>query len=177
MTNHQSDTNGSLRLSRGDLVALLNEDLAREYQAIISYVIYSQTIKGAQYMNIAAELEKHAVEELSHALIIAAQIDYLGGMPIAVPETVRTSASAEAMLRFDLESETETIYHYRQRVNQCEKLGEFAIAEHIRGILVQEQDHQVALASALGVDVPNATRPLTPIDEYSRINAGIVRDL
>ena len=162
-------------ITRDKLIKKLNEDLAREYQAIIAYVVYSQMLKGAEYMNIAAELEKHAAEELSHALILAGQIDYLGGMPIATPKPVRTSANAEDMLRFDLEAETETIHHYRQRVRQCEALGEYAIAEHIRDILVQEQDHQVALASALGVEVPNATRPQTPPDTHPRVYAGITR--
>lgn len=142
-------------VTREGLVALLNEDLAGEFQAIISYVIYSQVIQGAQYMSIAAELEKHAAEELAHALIIAGQIDYLGGMPLAVPKPVKTSAKAEQMLQFDLENENETIARYRQRVRQCEALGEYAIAEHLRGILVQEQDHQIALANALGVATPN----------------------
>src|SRR6476660_1917909 len=169
MPNRHADSNGEMTVTRDDLVALLNEDLAREYQAVISYVIYSQVLKGPQYMNIAAELEKHAAEELSHALILAGQIDYLGGMPIATPKPVKTSASPEDMLRFDLEAETETIRHYRQRVNQCEALGEFAIAEHIRDILVQEQDHQVALASALGLEVPNVTKPDRALDEHSRI--------
>jgi len=177
MSSRHADSNGDMTVTRDDLVALLNEDLAREYQAVISYVIYSQVLKGPQYMNIAAELEKHAAEELSHALILAGQIDYLGGMPIAVPKPVKTSAKAEDMLRFDLEAETDTIHHYRQRVQQCEALGEYAIAEHIRDILVQEQDHQVALASALGIEVPNATRARTPLDEHSRINAGISREL
>ena len=130
-------------VTREDLVALLNEDLAGEYQAIISYVIYSQVIKGAQYMNIAAELETHAAEELAHALIIAKQIDYLGGMPLAVPKPVKTSPKAEDMLRFDLDAENETIARYRTRVRQCEALGEYAMAEQIRDILVQEQDHQI----------------------------------
>ena len=144
-------------VTREDLVNLLNEDLAGEYQAIISYVIYSQVLKGAQYMNIAAELEIHAREELSHALIISKQIDYLGGMPLTVPNPVNTSPWAEDMLRFDLENENTTILRYRQRVRQCEALGEFAIAEQIRNILVQEQDHQIALATALGVPVPNVS--------------------
>lgn len=177
MVNQHTETNGPASVTRESLVALLNDDLAREYQAVISYVIYSQVLKGPQYMNIAAELEKHAAEELSHAIILAGQIDYLGGMPVTEPKPVRTSAKAEDMLRFDLEAETETIHHYRQRVRQCEALGEYAIAEHIRGILVQEQDHQVALATALGVEVPNATKLRPPLDEHSRINAGITREL
>ena len=155
-TTHAQHEAGTV--TRDDLVALLNEDLAGEYQAIISYVIYLQVIKGAQYMNIAAELEVHAAEELSHALIIANQIDYLGGMPLAVAKPVKTSAKAEEMLRFDLDNENETIARYRQRVRQCEALGEYAIAEQIRDILVQEQDHQIALATALGVEVPNVTQ-------------------
>ena len=143
-------------VTREDLVDLLNEDLAREYQAIIGYVVYSQVIKGAQYMNIAAELEKHAGEALQHALIIAKQIDYLGGMPKVTPKPVKTSEKAEEMLRFDLENEKETIRQYRRRVRQADELNEFAIAESLRGILVEEQDHLIALATALGVDPPDA---------------------
>jgi bacterioferritin len=110
-------------------------------------------------MNVAAELERHAAEELAHALLIAGQIDYLGGMPRTVSRPVPTSAEAREMLQFDLHNENDTIRHYRQRVAQCESLGEFAIAEHIRGILVQEQDHQITLANALGIEIPNVTRP------------------
>ncbi|HEY2459712.1 MAG TPA: ferritin-like domain-containing protein [Candidatus Acidoferrum sp.] len=154
--NHSSDKSG---VTREKLIALLNEDLSREYQAVISYVVYSQVLKGAAYMNIAGELEKHAAEELSHALIISNQIDYLGGMPSVVPKPVRTSEKAEEMLQFDLENETETIRNYRQRVMQCEVLGEFSIGEHIREILLDEQDHLISLATALGKDVP-AIEPL-----------------
>ena len=141
-------------LSRKDLIALLNEDLAREYQAIIAYVVYSQVLKGAEYMNIASELEVHAGEELKHALIISNQIDYLGGMPTVQPKLVKTSEKAKDMLKFDLENESETIRNYRDRVRQCEELGEFAMAEHIREILMDEQDHLIALATALGIDSP-----------------------
>ena len=141
-------------LSRKELIDLLNEDLSREYQAIIAYVVYSQVLKGAEYMAIAGELEVHAAEELQHALILAKQIDYLGGMPTVVSKAVKTSENAEDMLRFDLDSETETIRNYRDRVRQCEALGEFAMAEQIRDILVQEQEHQIDLATALGIEVP-----------------------
>ena len=158
MMNRQSNPGNTPTVTRETLVDLLNEDLAREYQAIISYVVYSQVLKGPQYMNIAAELETHAGEELAHALIIANQIDYLGGMPKVVPKPVKTSEKAEDMLRFDLDNENETIRNYRLRVSQCEALGEYAVAEHIRDILVQEQDHQIALATALGVEIPNVSR-------------------
>jgi bacterioferritin len=146
-------------VTREQLVKLLNEDLSREYQAIIAYVVYSQVLKGAQYMNIAAELETHAAQELAHALTIAKQIDYLGGMPVVTPKPVKTSDKAEDMLRFDLENENETVRNYRERVRQCEALGEFAMAEHIRQILMIEQEHQIDLATALGVEVPDVSKP------------------
>ena len=142
-------------ISREKLAALLNEDLSREYQAIIAYVVYSQALKGAQYMNIADQLATHARQELEHALIISRQIDYLGKMPTVTPKPVRTSEDAKQMLQFDLENENETIRNYRERVRQCEALGEFAMAEQIRQILIQEQDHQIDLATALGVDPPD----------------------
>ncbi len=141
-------------ITRERLVELLNEDLAREYQAIISYVIYSQVLKGAQYMSIAAELEKHAGEELQHAITLSKQIDYFGGQPTATPKPVRTSEKAEEMLRFDLENESETVRNYRDRVRQAEALGEYALSEDLREILRQEQEHQLDLATALGIDVP-----------------------
>lgn len=141
-------------VTREQLIDALNEDLAREYQAIIAYTVYSKVIKGAEYNHIAKELEKHAVEELRHALIIAGQIDYLGGAPTTVPKPVKTSDKAKDMLKFDLDNEAETIRNYRIRVRQAESLNEFALAELLRQILVQEQDHLTDLASALGIDPP-----------------------
>lgn len=142
-------------IKREDLVKALNGDLEREYQAIIAYVNYSQVLKGAAYMNIADELAVHATEELSHALQVANHIDYLGGMPSVTPKPVKTSEKAEEMLQFDLANEVETIRQYRLRIKQAESLNEYAIAESLRTILVQEQDHLVALATALGIDPPN----------------------
>ena len=146
------------QISRDRLAELLNEDLSREYQAIIAYVVYSQVLKGAEYMNIADQLEEHAHQELQHALTISRQIDYLGKMPTVTPKPVKVSENARDMLRFDLDNENETIVNYRERVRQCEALGEFAMAEQIREILVQEQDHQIDLATALGEDVPDVGR-------------------
>lgn len=143
--------------TRQQLIDALNEDLAREYQAIIAYVIYSQTLKGAAYMAIAAELEKHAGEELAHAITVAKHIDYLGGTPVAAPLPVKQTDDAEEMLRADLENENATIRNYRQRISECEKLGEYAIAEDLREIIRQEQEHQSDLAMALGIDVPDVS--------------------
>ena len=159
MADNPATAKGATDITREQLVGLLNEDLAREYQAIIAYVVYSQVLKGAQYMSIAAELEKHAKQELEHALTIAKQIDYLGGMPTVTPKSVRTSEKAEEMLQFDLDNENETVRNYKERVGQCEALGEYAMAEHIREILVDEQEHQIDLATALGIDVPDASKP------------------
>jgi bacterioferritin len=145
-------------VTREDLIKGLNEDLAREYQAIIAYVVYSQVLKGAEYMNIANELEKHAGEELAHALTISKHVDYLGGMPTNTPQPVKLSEKAEEMLRADLKNESDTIRAYRERVKQCESLGEYAIAEDIREILRQEQEHLTDLATALGEDPPDLSK-------------------
>src|ERR1700677_1790360 len=141
-------------ITRKQLIEALNEDLSREYQAIISYVIYSQTIKGAAYNHIAAELEKHAAEEHSHALLIAKQIDYLNGTPTKTPKEGKLSEKAQDMLRFDLENEKVTITNYRQRIRQADALGEFALGEILRKIIAQEQDHLTDLADALGIHNP-----------------------
>jgi len=159
MPKTEAKTSAAPAFTRKQLIAALNEDLEREYQAVIAYVVYSQVLKGAEYMNIAAELETHASEELAHALTISKQVDYLGGMPAVTPKEVRTSKSAKAMLQFDLENERVTIAHYRERVKQCEALGEYGMAEEIRQILVQEQEHLIDLATALGIDPPAIDGP------------------
>jgi bacterioferritin len=141
-------------ITREKMIQLLNEDLAREYQAIIGYVVYSQTMKGAKYQHIAGELERHAAEELSHAVQIAKQIDYFNGTPVVTAKAVKMSDKAEDMLRFDLENERATIIHYRQRIRQAEAMGEFALSEVLREITLQEQEHLTDLATALGIDNP-----------------------
>ena len=142
------------KISRKQMVDLLNEDLAREYQAIIAYVIYSQTMKGAEFNHIAQELEKHAGEELAHAIQIAKQIDYLNGKPINRPKEVKVSDKPKEMLRFDLENERQTLVNYRQRIRQADAMGEFALGEVLREIIAQEQEHLQDLADALGIDTP-----------------------
>src|SRR4051794_12619488 len=144
--------------TRQDLITALNEDLSREYQAIIAYVVYSQVLKGAEYMAIAKELETHAAEELQHALTVSKHIDYLGGTPTATALPVKMTDKPKDLLRADLDNENATIINYRERVRQCEALGEYAIAEDIREILRQEQEHQTDLATALGEDAPDVSR-------------------
>ncbi|MCC6822378.1 MAG: ferritin-like domain-containing protein [Verrucomicrobiota bacterium] len=158
-------TTAELMITRAQMIELLNEDLAGEYQAIIAYTVYSQVLKGAAYTDIARELELHAGEELAHALKIAKQIDYLGGMPAVLPKPVKTSSDPVAMLRADLENERETIGRYRERIRQAEAMGEFALSETLRAIIVQEQEHEIDLAAALGIDVP---LPKTPVQTNGR---------
>jgi len=148
-----------VNVDREQMIQLLNEDLSGEYQAIIAYVVYSQVLKGAAYTDIARELETHAAEELSHALKIAKQIDYLGGMPVVVPKPVKTSKDPVEMLRADLENERETVGRYRERIRQAEALGEFALSETLRGIIVQEQEHEIDLSAALDIEVPPPKSP------------------
>lgn len=145
-------------MTRADLIKALNQDLSREYQAVIAYVVYSQVLKGAEYMAIAKELEKHATQELAHALKISKHIDYLGGTPTTKALEVKTSDDPRELLRFDLENENDTVRNYRERVRQCEAMQEYGIAEDIREILRQEQEHQLDLATALGEEVPDLSR-------------------
>lgn len=163
--NKDVTTTGETGLSREGLIALLNEDLAGEYQAIIAYTVYSQCLKGAQYTDIARELEAHAGEELAHALKIAKQIDYLGGMPCVVPKPVKVTSDPVEMLRADLENERATVGRYRERIRQAETMGEYALSETLRSIIVQEQEHEIDLCSALGIDVPP---PITPSDKKTK---------
>ena len=152
MKNKPSSQNSPI--SRKQMIDLLNEDLAREYQAIIAYVVYSQTMKGAKYLHIAKELEKHAGEELKHAVQITKQIDYFNGTPVVQPKEVKLSSNPDDMLRFDLENERVTILNYRQRIRQAEAMGEFGLSEVLREIIAEEQEHLTDLADALGIDNP-----------------------
>jgi bacterioferritin len=159
MTKETATT--ELSITREQLIELLNEDLAGEYQAIIAYTVYSQVLKGAAYTDIARQLELHAAEELQHAIKLAKQIDYLGGMPGVTPKPVKTSTDPVVMLRADLDNERTTVGRYRERIRQAEAMGEFALSEILRGIIVQEQDHEIDLAAALGIAVP---LPIKPVD-------------
>jgi bacterioferritin len=158
----KEEMKSGLNITRERMIQLLNEDLAGEYQAIIAYTVYSQVLKGAAYTDIARELEVHAGEELQHAIKVSKQIDYLGGMPGVMPKPVKTSNDPIVMLRADLENERETVGRYRERIQQAEAMGEFALSETLRGIIVQEQEHEIDLASALDIDVPPAKMPADP---------------
>jgi bacterioferritin len=159
MTNKKENNATNCEVTREQMIELLNEDLAGEYQAIIAYIVYSQTLKGAAYTDIARELEAHAAEELSHAIKISKQIDYFGGMPCVQQKPVKVSSDPVVMLRADLQNERETVGRYRQRIRQAEAMGEFALSETLRQIIVQEQEHEIDLSAALNIDVPPAIAP------------------
>jgi bacterioferritin len=146
-----ADAEGVSAATKGEIVRGLNEDLAREYKAIIQYVVFSSTLKGAEYGDIAEQLKEHASEELAHALEVARQIDYLGGDPTVVVKNAEYSQDSKRMLEIDLKQEQETIKNYRERIRQAEKYGEFALSEALRDIIVQEQDHEIDLKDALGL--------------------------
>jgi bacterioferritin len=137
--------------SKDDLIRGLNEDLAREYKAIIQYVVFSATLKGPEYGDIAEQLKTHASEELSHALEIARQIDYLGGEPTVKGKDAETSEDSKTMLEIDLRAEQDTIMNYRERIRQAEMAGEYALSEKLRQIITDEQDHEIDLKDALGI--------------------------
>jgi bacterioferritin len=137
--------------SKDEIIKGLNEDLAREYKAIIQYVVYSSTLKGAEYSDIAEQLKKHASQELAHALEVSRQIDYLGGDPTMKSKEAEYSKDSKTMLEMDLKAEQETIRNYRERIRQAERSGEFALSEALRDIIRQEQDHEIDLKDALGL--------------------------
>ena len=146
-----ADAEGASASSKDEIIKGLNEDLAREYKAIIQYVVFSSTLKGAEYGDIAEQLKIHASQELAHALEVAKQIDYLGGDPTVNVQGAEYSQDSKKMLEIDLKQEQETIKSYRERIRQAERSGEFALSEALRDIIVEEQDHEIDLKDALGL--------------------------
>jgi len=146
-----ADAERASAADRAAIVKGLNEDLAREYKAIIQYVVFSSALKGAQYGDIAEQLKQHASQELAHALEVARQIDYLGGVPTVTGKQAEFSSSSKRMLEIDLKDEQLTIKSYRERIRQAEAAGEFALSEALRDIIAEEQDHEIDLRDALGL--------------------------
>jgi bacterioferritin len=146
-----ADAEGTSSSTKDEIIRGLNEDLAREYKAIIQYVVFSSTLKGAEYGDIAEQLKVHASQELAHALKVAKQIDYLGADPTIKGKEAEFSQNSKTMLEIDLRAEQETIKNYRERIRQAEHAGEFALSEALRDIIAQEQDHEIDLKDALGL--------------------------
>jgi bacterioferritin len=150
-SSEAADAEGASTSSKNEIIKGLNEDLSREYKAIIQYVVFSSTLKGAEYGDIAEQLKEHASQELAHALEVARQIDYLGGDPTVEVRDAEYSEDSKKMLEIDLLQEQETIKNYRERIRQAESSGEFALSEALRDIIRQEQDHEIDLKDALGL--------------------------
>jgi bacterioferritin len=146
-----ADAEGASSSSKEEIIKGLNEDLAREYKAIIQYVVFSSTLKGAEYGDIAEQLKSLASQELAHALEVARQIDYLGGDPTVKGKEAEYSQESRKMLEIDLRAEQDTIKSYRERIRQAERAGEFALSEALRDIIAEEQDHEIDLRDALGI--------------------------
>jgi len=132
------------------LVELLNHDLELEYSAAIQYINHSAVMTGAAYGDIIKELKIHTNEEIQHAMILADQIDFLEGKPSVMVGEIRTSEDNQEMLRQDLVGEQDAIRRYKIRIEQAEELKEFALAQQLRAILANEQEHAMDLKQALG---------------------------
>jgi len=132
------------------LVELLNQDLALEYTAIVQYTQHSGVLTGAEYGDIIKEIKIHASEELQHAITLAEQIDYLGGVPTADVPSAKVSQNNRDMLQQDLEGEEDAVARYKQRIVQAEELKELALSQQLRQILAMEQEHAMDLRNALG---------------------------
>ncbi|MBN2593745.1 MAG: ferritin-like domain-containing protein [Sedimentisphaerales bacterium] len=139
-----------MAVTQKKLVELLNMDLELEYSAAIQYINHAAVMTGAAYGDIIKELKIHANEEVQHAMILADQIDYLGGSPSVDVGKISTSEDNDEMLRQDLAGEEDAIKRYKLRVEQAEQLKEFALAQQLRNILATEQEHAMDLKQALG---------------------------
>ena len=139
-----------MAITKEQLVELLNKDLGLEYTAMVQYTQHQGALKGAMYQSMQKELVIHAQEELAHATILAAQIDYLGGVPTVDMPAARTSPDSVTMLKQDLDGENDAIARYSARIRQAEELNLFHLAQQLRNILAVEQEHAMDLEQALG---------------------------
>jgi len=138
------------KITKRELINLLNKDLGLEYTAIVQYTQHQGTLKGAMYQTIQKELAIHAQEELQHAIILASQIDYLGGVPTVSMPPAKVSKDSITMLKQDLAGENDAIARYIQRIRQAEDLDLYHLAQQLRLILAMEQEHAMDLEQALG---------------------------
>lgn len=139
-----------MAINQKKLIDNLNMDLSKEYSAAIQYINHSSVMSGAAYGDIIKELKIHANEEIQHAIILADQIDYLGGKPTVKVDEIYTAEENEEMLKQDINGEEDAITRYKERVSQAEELTEYALAQQLRNILAMEQEHAMDLKQALG---------------------------
>ena len=136
-------------VTKEQLIAELNNDLAKEYQALIQYVQHAAVMTGPQYDAIAAELVVHSNEEHQHAISLSEQIDFLGGVPAVDVSAIHVSDDSKVMLEQDLEGEFDAIARYRERIAQAEMLQEYGLRRALEDILIIEEEHARDLLNAL----------------------------
>jgi bacterioferritin len=138
-------------MDTNDLIKLLNEDLETEFQSIVQYVQHVATISGAEYTSTVDELRVHLTQELAHATALAEQVSFLGGEPSTHVPDVAVAADSRGALEADLALETNQLEHYRDRVQQANEIGLADVAEALRPLLTQTQEHVRDLTAALGL--------------------------
>ena len=127
----------------------LNSDLSTEYQSIVQYIVHVATVSGAHLLSIVDELKTHLPQELNHAQILAEQISFLGGTPTTTVPAVQVADGREA-LAADLRLEQDQLERYRKRFSEAMDLGLADVAEALRPLLEQTQEHVRDLQAALG---------------------------
>ncbi|MDH5542923.1 MAG: ferritin-like domain-containing protein [Nitrospinota bacterium] len=136
-------------ITKKELLAKLNKDLEWEYAACIQYIQHASVITGAKFESIKKELLIHAQEEMQHAISLADQIDYLGGTPSVNVEKIETSANSVELLKQDLMGEKQAIASYKERIAEAESLKEYGLRRALEDILIQEEEHERDIKSAL----------------------------
>ena len=133
------------------LVERMNEDLGTELRSIMQYTQHIATVKGLEVQSILQELRAHLGQELQHAVILAEQIDFLGGVPSVEVPPIPTETETRRALELDLELEQHQLERYRERIDQAIELSLRDVAEALRPLLQQTQEHVRDLKSALGI--------------------------
>lgn len=137
-------------MDRESFVLAMNEDLETEFKSIVQYVSHIATITGAEFLSTIDELKAHLVQELQHAQILAEQVSFLGGTPTTTVPPVDVIEDGRSALAADLNLETNQLENYRERFSQAMDLGLADVAEALRPLLEQTQEHVRDLQTILG---------------------------
>lgn len=132
------------------LIEHLNEDLQSEFQSILQYIQHIAMITGAEYTSTVDELKVHIGQEVAHATTLAEQVAFLGGTPATTARPVQPFTDSRGALQADLDLETAQLEQYRTRVQEATELGLIDVAEALRPLLTETQEHVRDLQSALG---------------------------
>ena len=136
-------------MDKESFIEALNGDLRTEYQSIVQYISHIATVTGAEFLSTIDELKVHVSQELQHAQILAEQISFLGGTPATTVPDVDTATGRDA-LAADLRLEESQLERYRGRFAEAMDLGLADVAEALRPLLEQTQEHVRDLQTVLG---------------------------